>query len=148
MFTLTRIADRDITAIPAFSAPLPQAPPIVRLAPVAAADRARLLAIGERHQEVRQIPVPVLHEAAGLQRPNGQKYALMSVRVGVRGSARPTSYERAPMTTFGIAARRFLLGAPLIILAAAIPHAEVGDAEALRGMARAEKDAGRVSWSA
>jgi hypothetical protein len=49
------------------------------------------------------------------------------------------------MTTFGQAARRLLLGAPLIVLAAAIAHAEVGDADALRGMAQAEKDAGRVS---
>jgi hypothetical protein len=49
------------------------------------------------------------------------------------------------MTSFGLAWRRFLLGAPLIILATAIAHAEVGDADALRGMAKAEKDAGRVS---
>ena len=49
------------------------------------------------------------------------------------------------MTTFGQAARRLLFGAPSIVLAAAIAHAEVGDADALRGMAQAEKDAGRVS---
>jgi hypothetical protein len=49
------------------------------------------------------------------------------------------------MTTFGLAARRFLVGARLVVLAAATAHAEVGDADALRGMAQAEKDAGRVS---
>jgi hypothetical protein len=49
------------------------------------------------------------------------------------------------MTTFGIAARRFLRGAPLIVFAAATAHAEVADADALRGMAQAEKDAGRLS---
>jgi hypothetical protein len=49
------------------------------------------------------------------------------------------------MTMFRLAARLFLRGAPLLVLAATIAHAEVGDADALRGMAQAEKDAGRVS---
>jgi hypothetical protein len=49
------------------------------------------------------------------------------------------------MTAFGLVAPRFLVGASLIVFAAAIAHAEVGDADALRGMAQAEKDAGRVS---
>ena len=73
------------------------------------------------------------------------------MRIDVRSDWRQrkreaTSYEKTPMATFELAARRFLLGAPSIVLAAGIAHAEVGDADALRGMARAEKDAGRVSW--
>ena len=48
------------------------------------------------------------------------------------------------MTTFGFAARQLLLSASFIIFAATA-HAEIGDANALRGMAQAEKDAGRVS---
>ena len=48
------------------------------------------------------------------------------------------------MAALEFAARRFLLGAPFIILAWTA-HAEVGDAEALRSMAQAAKDAGHLS---
>jgi hypothetical protein len=49
------------------------------------------------------------------------------------------------MTALRFLAGRFLLGAPLVLLAAAIAHAEVGNADTLRRIAQAEKDAGRVS---
>ena len=42
-------------------------------------------------------------------------------------------------------ARRFSLAALLILFAVAASGAQVGDADALRGMAQEEKDAGRVS---
>ena len=48
------------------------------------------------------------------------------------------------MAAFEFAAGRFLLGAPFIILAWTA-HAEVGDAEDLRSMAQAAKDAGDLS---
>jgi hypothetical protein len=48
------------------------------------------------------------------------------------------------MATLASAARRLVVGASLIILATTA-DAQAGDANALRGMAQAEKDAGRVS---
>jgi hypothetical protein len=65
--------------------------------------------------------------------------------IDVTGNREATGYEEAAMTGLRFLAGRFLLGPPLVLLAAVIAHAEVGNADTLRRIAQAEKDAGRVS---